>query len=341
MITFKVGILGAGHIAGEVAECLNNLSGFTPYAVASRDEAKSTAFAVTHQIEKSYGSYEELIADPNVELVYIATVNSTHAELAKKCIEAGKPCLVEKPFSYNMATAREVIDLAREKKVFCGEALWTRYMPLTQEFHKLIDPKYIGTVRHITTAVGFDLHENERMLKPELGGGALLDLGIYPFSMILWIMQSMPVNFAPAITQLNSGVDGLDSIHLNFPQLRTASVFLSMTYKCDNSLTVYGTTGRIEVDDVFCPKRVTFRSLDGEPVQIMERPEKQESGYEFEFMAARDAIITDKIETPEHDHNAILRLANLMEAVRYSGGIVLPLPGEPTPEDLKQRFRKV
>jgi predicted dehydrogenase len=341
MITFKVGILGAGHIAGEVAECLNKLSGFSPYAVASRDEASATAFAVAHQIEKSYSSYDELIADPDVELIYIATVNSNHAELAKKCIEAGKPCLVEKPFSYNLKTAREVLDLAREKHVFCGEALWTRYMPLTQAFHKLVADNVIGTVRHVSATIGFDLHEVERITDPNLGGGALLDLGIYPLSMVLWIMQAMPKNFSPSITKWNSGVDAMDSIQLNFPQGRTASVFITMTYKSDNSLTVYGTSGRIEVDDVICPTKVTFRSLNGEPVQVMERPEKQESGYEFEFMSARDAIITDKIETPEHDHNSILRMANLMEAIRLSGGILLPLPGEPSPDDLKQRFTKV
>ena len=341
MITFKVGILGAGQIAGKIADCLNNLSGFSPYAVASRDEATATAFAVTHQIEKSYGSYDELIADPDVELVYIATVNSNHAELAKKCIEAGKPCLVEKPFSYNLNTAREVLNLARENNIFCGEALWTRYMPLTHAFHNLVMDNVIGTVRHINSSLGFDLHDSERITTPELGGGALLDLAVYPISMILWVMQSMPANFVTTKTPYKTGVDATDTIMLNFPQGRTASIFLTTTYKAENSLTVYGTTGRIEVDDVICPTKVTFRSLNGEPVQIMTKPEKQQSGYEYQFIAARDAIITDKIETPEHDHNAILRFANLIETIRLSNGILLPLPGEISQDELLQRFRKV
>ena len=343
MITFKVGILGAGQIAEKITDCLHKLSGFSPYAVASRDEAKATAFAVTHQIEKSYGSYDELIADPDVELVYIATVNSTHAELAKKCIEAGKPCLVEKPFSYNLATTREVLELAKEKGVFCGEALWTSYMPLTVFLMNLVanSKETIGSIRHVRANLGFDLHESERLISPELAGGALLDLGIYPLSMVLMIMQAMPSNFSPAITKWNTGVDAIDSIHLNFPQSRTASVFTSMTYKMDNSLSIYGTAGRIEVDDVLCPGTITLYGPTGEPAQSMKKPEKQESGYEFEFICARDAIITGKTETPEHDHNSILRLASLMEAIRCSGGITFPLPSEPTQEELEQRFKKV
>jgi Predicted dehydrogenases and related proteins len=341
MITFKVGILGTGYIAGQIADCLNSLSGFTPYAVASRDEARATAFAVTHQIEKNYGSYEELIADPDIELVYIATYNSSHAELAKKCIEAGKPCLVEKPFSYNIATTIEVLELAKEKDIFCGEALWTSYMPLTNMVYKMISENMIGTVRHISTSLGYDLHEKERIIKPELGGGAILDLGIYPLSFILNIMQSMPSNFAPAITKWNTGVDALDSIQLNFSNARTASVFVTMTYKSDNSMTIYGTTGRIEIDDIVCPTKLTFCSLNGEPAQVLQKPEKQESGYEYEFIAARDAIMTGKIETQVHGHNEIIAFARLIEAIRCAGGIAFPLPGEPTQEELEARFRKV
>ncbi len=341
MITFKVGILGAGAIAARIADCLNELSGFTPYAIASRDEAKATAFAVAHNIEKSYGSYDELLADPNVELVYIATVNSTHAELAKRCLEAGKPCLVEKPFSFNAATTREVIELAQEKNLFCGEALWTRYMPLTHMVVKLANESMLGPVRHVTASIGYDLHEVERLTSPELGGGTLLDLGIYPLSFVVSIMGQLPANFAPSITKWKTNVDAIDAIQLNFAKARSASVFATMTYNTENKGTVYCTGGRIEVDNINCPEKVTVFGTNGQPVQIMQKPEKQQSGYEYEFMAARDAIMTGRIETPEHTHQDIIHLSSFLETIRRSAGIVFPLPGEPSIEELSKQFKKV
>lgn len=341
MITFKVGILGAGAIAARIADCLNELSGFTPYAIASRDEAKAAAFAVTHQIEKSYGSYDELIADPKVELVYIATVTSTHAELAKRCLEAGKPCLVEKPFSFNSTTTREVLELAKEKDLFCGEALWTRYMPLTHTVVKLANESLLGPVRHVTAAIGYDLHEVERLTSPELAGGALLDIGIYPLSFVVSIMGQLPANFAPSIIKWKTNVDAIDAIQLNFAKARSASVFATMTYNTENKATIYCTGGRIEVDNVNCPEKVTVYGTNGQPVQILQKPEKQKSGYEFEFMAAREAVMTGKIETPEHTHQDIIHLSSFLETIRRSAGIVFPLPGEPSIEELSKQFKKV
>ena len=116
MIEYNVGIIGAGWIAGVIADMLQNLNGICAYAIASRDEEKAKKFAEEHKVEKYYGSYEELLADEEVEMVYIATVNSNHAELAKMCIDAGKPCLVEKPFSYNAQTCKEIMDYATQQK---------------------------------------------------------------------------------------------------------------------------------------------------------------------------------------------------------------------------------
>ena len=328
MITFKVGILGAGAIAARIADCLNELSGFTPYAVASRDEAKATAFAVTHQIEKSYGSYDELIADPAIELVYIATVTSTHADLAKRCLEAGKPCLVEKPFSYNSATTREVIQLAEEKGLFCGEALWTKYMPLTHTVIKLANESLLGPIRHVNASIGYDLHEVERLTSLELGGGALLDIGIYPLSFVVSLMGQLPANFAPSITKWKTGVDAIDAIQLNFAKARSASVFATMTYNTENKATIYCTGGRIEIDDVNCPEKVTVYGTNGQPVQLLEKPEKQQTGYEYEFIAARQAVIVGRMETPENTRTNMLTMYNFTDTLRKTWDIIFPLDGE-------------
>ena len=341
MITFKVGILGAGSIAAKIADCLNGLSGFSAYAIASRDKEKAEAFKEEHNCEKAYGSYLELIQDPAVELVYIATVNSTHAELAKLCLENGKHCLVEKPFSYNSTTTREVLELAKEKNLFAGEALWTRYMPLTLQLQQLIKSNVIGQVRHMTANLGYDLHTKERLIKPEYAGGALLDLGIYPIAMILTVMGMLPASVASATTLMNTGVDAVDVVQMNFSNARSASMMVTMTYKSDNRAVVYGTHGRIEIDNVNCPETITVFGPDGEPLTPIKKPEKQQSGYEYQFIAARETIITGKNDTPEHAKSDIMAISSFMEMLRRSFKVVFPLPGEPKKEELEQQFKPV
>ena len=130
MINFKVGILGAGKIAGVIADTLNKLDAFEPYAIASRDQEKADAFGAEHGVTKCYGSYEALIEDPDVELVYVATPHAYHAKHAKMCLNAGKPVLVEKAFSYNAHSTKEVMELSEQKGIFCGEAMWIRFMPM-------------------------------------------------------------------------------------------------------------------------------------------------------------------------------------------------------------------
>ena len=165
MINFKVGIMGAGKIAGVIADTLKDLDAFEAYAIASRDTEKAAAFAKEHGVTKYYGSYEELVADPDVELIYIATPHSHHAEHAKLCLNAGKPVLVEKAFSYNAATTEEVLNLAKEKNLFCGEAMWIRFMPMYRLMAEYIQKGAIGRVNNITCSLGYSLLREERLLR--------------------------------------------------------------------------------------------------------------------------------------------------------------------------------
>ena len=154
MIEFKVGILGAGKIAGVIADTLNKLDAFCPYAIASRDIDRANEFGDTYNIEKRYGSYEELVNDPDVELIYIATPHSHHAEQAKMCINAGKPVLVEKAFTADMESAIEVMKLSEDKNVFCGEAMWIRFLPMYLRLIDIIEKGTIGKVNTITCILG-------------------------------------------------------------------------------------------------------------------------------------------------------------------------------------------
>ena len=152
---FKVGIIGCGHIAETMAKTINDTDGVALYAVAAREKEKADAFKVKWNAEKSYGSYDELLQDENVELVYIATITSLHKEHMLKALKAGKPVLSEKSFTVNRAEAEEVFALAKKKNLFAAEAIWTRYMPVRKLINDIIDNGTIGKVTSITANLGY------------------------------------------------------------------------------------------------------------------------------------------------------------------------------------------
>ena len=178
---FRVGIIGAGKIAGSMAETVGRMPEACLYAIASRSMEKAREFKDKWGAEKAYGSYDELIHDPQVDLIYIATPHSHHYEQARRCLLNGKAVLCEKTFTANKAQAEELVALARERKVFLAEAIWTRYMPFSKEIVRMAHGGgLIGRPRMLTASLGYPIEQKERIRKPELCGGALLDLGVYP-----------------------------------------------------------------------------------------------------------------------------------------------------------------
>ena len=330
MINFKVGILGAGNIAEAVADTLNKLDAFEPYAIASRDIEKAKAFAEKYNIEKSYGSYEELANDPEVELIYIATPHSHHAEQAKMCINSGKPVLVEKAFSYNGESAKEVLDLANEKKVFCGEAIWTRYMPSYLYIKDRIKNGAIGEVQNIVCSLGYDVKAKERIVNPALAGGALLDLGVYPLNLIYMVYGIDPAQMATTCARLSSGVDAQFVLQMSFPTGQVATVFSTILYKADNNAIIYGNKGYMEIDNINNPEEIRIYNGDGKLVDGTKVTGSQKNGnpftgYEYEFIAARNAIILGKTEPEQMPHSETLRIMNLMDGIRNIWKIKYPM----------------
>ncbi len=329
MITFKIGILGTGNIAEKIADTLVKLEGFEPYAIASRDIKKAEEFGDKFDIKKRYGSYEELTKDPDVELIYIATPHSHHAEHAKICINAGKPVLVEKAFSYNLETAEEVINLAKAKNVFVGEAMWTRYMPMMRLVCDLIQKnKIIGDVRHISATLGYNLFKVDRITNPALAGGALLDLGVYPINLALMILGQEPVSVVSSCLKLQTGVDGIDMIQLNFQGGRTASLLTSITYKADNNATIYGTIGYMEIDNINNPEEIRVYNNNGELSHKFNPKDKQISGYEYEFLSSRKAIIVGNLEPPEMTHEDTLKVMKLCDRLRKTWKVTYPMESD-------------
>ena len=329
MIEYNIGILGAGNIAAVIADVLKNMNGFCPYAIASRDEQKAKDFAEKYGIEKAYGSYEELMADPEVELVYIATVNTNHAELAKKCMDAGKPVFIEKPISYNSRTAAELFQYAEEKGLFCGEAMWLRYNPLMNMVVDLVKKNAIGDVRSITANIGYNLVGKERILNPALAGGALLDIGVYPLTAVFMIMGGPPSQVIATPITTNTGVDAFSTILMGYPQGRNAYVTTTVTAKLDNRCVIYGTHGRIEINNVNNPSQVTIYGADGQNKGELVPQDDAKTGYEYEFKAARKAAIAGNLETTELTRKDIIELYKFIDTIRYTWNLPFPLPGEP------------
>ena len=176
---FRTGIIGAGWIAEKMVQALAPLHDIETHAIASRSIEKAQKFAQANNIPKAYGSYEEMVADPDIDLVYIATPHSHHFEHAMLALEHGKPVLVEKAFTANAAQAEELINTARKKGLFITEAMWTRYMPLSHKVKEIMESGIIGEPRIITASLCYMMEHKERIVSADLCGGALLDLGVY------------------------------------------------------------------------------------------------------------------------------------------------------------------
>ena len=190
----KIGILGAGGIAVQMAKTVAGMKDVENYAVAARSFERAQAFAEKYGFSKAYGSYEEMLADPQVDLVYIATPHSHHYLHAKMCLEAGKNVLCEKAFTVNADQARKLFTLAKEKNLLITEAIWTRYMPSRKMIDDIISSGVIGEVTAVTANLNYAISEVERIRKPELAGGALLDVGVYTInfaSMVLGDKQQI------------------------------------------------------------------------------------------------------------------------------------------------------
>ena len=180
MKKLKMAILGAGGIASTMAGTISRMEQVECYAVGSRSMEKAQAFAQKFGFQKAYGSYEELVKDEEVELVYIATPHSEHYENARLCIRHKKPVLCEKAFTANAKQAKELLDYAKKEKVFITEAMWVRYLPMLQTIRAELADDVIGTPTMLTANLGYLINEVPRLQRPDLAGGALLDVGVYP-----------------------------------------------------------------------------------------------------------------------------------------------------------------
>lgn len=317
----KWGILGAGGIAHKFAEAVNEYTAGEIVAVASASSLdKAKTFVTDTGSGTPYGSYEELLADPNVEAVYVATTHNNHHEPALLALAAGKPLLVEKSFTQNKRQAQKVIDDARAKGLFVMEAMWTRHLPHIYAVRETIARGDIGEVVAIQADHGQSLEHVERMYRADLAGGALLDLGVYPISFahdILGVPDSIT-----AVGQLtDTGVDGQVGMVLNYGKAQ-ATLHTTMRSVTANTAVISGTEGRIEIESVFyTPTTMRVIRRDGTSWEFDGRVP---NGFQYQAAEVARRLDAGDKESPVHTLDNTLEIMGIMDEVRAQIGLVYP-----------------
>ena len=321
---WRVGIIGAGHIAEKMAATLKGMDDMTCLAVASRSLEKAQAFAGPRDIPRAYGSYDALLDDPDVDLVYVATPHSHHFDVTRKAIEKGKACLVEKAFMANARQAKTILDLSRSTGVFVAEAIWTRYLPVVQLIRDIIASGVIGKVRTISATLSYEISAKERILRPELCGGALLDIGVYGINFVRAYCDSPIVRTASLCTKFDTGTDMSDSISFIMKDGTVGQVLSSAAAQGDNIGVIAGEKANIWVDDVNNPQIV--RVYAKHHALLAEYPvPAQITGFEYQLRACRDAIKAGRIDPPQMPHSEILYVMRVMDGLRRDWGVRFPM----------------
>lgn len=325
----NVAILGAGSIARAMCKTIRGMKEngrpVELYAVASRSLEKAQAFAEEQGVCKAYGSYEEMLADPAVHLVYIATPHSHHAEQMKLCINAGKAVLCEKAFTSNAAQAKEALALAREKGVYVAEALWPRYMPSRKMIDDLLAEGVIGEVRMLTSNLCYAVEHKERIYNPALAGGALLDLGIYVLNFASMVFGDDIVQMDSTVDLFETGVDRTETMTIKYRDGKVAQLMASSAFNSDRRCVIYGTKGYLTVDNVNNPGFIEIFDKNDHvnPIRHIDVPQ-QITGYEYEVEACLRDLQTDALEPAEMPHVQTIELMRQMDALRADWQMKFP-----------------
>ena len=321
---FRLGIIGAGWIADKMTEALSPLEDYCVHAIGSRSLDKAREFARRWNIPKAYGSYGELVDDPDVDLVYIATPHSHHFPHAMLALQHSRPVLVEKAFTANAAQAERLLDEAQRRGLFITEAIWTRYMPLSHKVKELIDSGAIGEPRVLTATLCYMMEHKERIVRPELCGGALLDLGVYALNFARMYFGTDITRTVSNVLLGPTGMDMHECISLSYAGGRMANLQAGALCLNDRQGIISGTDGYVRVDNINCPERVEVWR-DYELVQSFGKPEGMVNGYEYQVMECRRCIGEGLTESPMMPHAETLSIMRQMDALRKEWGVVYPM----------------
>ncbi|MDM0613616.1 Gfo/Idh/MocA family oxidoreductase [Clostridium perfringens] len=320
MKKLKWGILGPGNIARDFAQALNRINGEV-YAVASRNKERAEKFARENNVKKAYGSYDEIIKDKDIDVVYIATPHSNHYEYIIKSLNNNKHVLCEKAITVNERELEEALKIAREKNLVLEEAMTLFHMPLYENVIKKINKEDLGKVNMVQVSFGSfkEYDENNRFFNLDLAGGALLDIGTYALSFARYFLSSMPDEILSTVKKAKTGVDEQSGIILKTKEDEIATISLAFRSKMPKRGVVSCDNGFITIDNFPRANKATINYLDG-TVEVIECGEEEKAlDYEVSFME-------EKINENKEFNSLELTydVTKIMNKVRKDWGIVYP-----------------
>ncbi len=318
----RFGVIGAGRIAKTFSEAIKGTKE-SLYAVASRDINKALQYQKDYGYEKVYGSYEALLADLNVDCVYIATPHGLHYEHMMLALTYKKNILCEKSFTLNAKQAETVLNKAKENNLFVMEAMWTRFLPTIREVKKLVDSGIIGKITKIEADFGFavDKHRKDRIVDPKMGGGALLDLGVYPVNFANLFLGS-PDRYETKAVMDSRGFD-FSETYTFFYSDSQAYLKSSLAEQLDTTAYIYGTEGYIKIPDFWKAEHALIYNQNHQLIQEINHPHLI-NGFEYEINEVARCLNENLKESPMMPHSSTLEVMKQMDALRKTWGLKFP-----------------
>ncbi|GHT02280.1 oxidoreductase [Bacteroidia bacterium] len=312
---YNWGILGAARIANKFADGLKELPNANRYVIAARSLERAEAFKEKHGFEKACGSYEEMLADPALDVVYVATTNNLHFEHTMMCLEAGKSVLCEKPFASNLEQVEKMIAKAREKKVFLMEALWSRFLPSMMQFKAEVVNGIIGKPLLLQCDFGFispfDLHG--RVYDPALGGGSIPDIGIYPIFTAMYLFGS-PTEIKVTSVPAPTGTDWTTSVLFKHPGKEISMLTSSFELNLGNEARLYGDGGYLKLHTMFhIPTKLSVNRNEGRELEIP--VSSTGNGYNYEAAEVMDCLDKGLLESPGMPWQFSIDLMSVLDTV--------------------------
>ena len=318
MRDYRWGIIGTGHIAAKFLQGLSVVPQAIPYAAASRSKEKADAFAAEHDIATAYASYDELLNDPSVDIVYIATPNHLHFPLTMHSMQKGKAVLCEKPLGLSTTEVAEMVETSEKKNIFMMEALWTAFLPSISTVLRLIGKGVIGEVQVLKA--DFGIHPNyqpeSRLFNPQLGGGSVYDIGIYPLFLALRVL-GMPTDVSSVSSPAPTGVDMTTAIVMNHDGGKISSLTSSFACRLKSEAYIYGSKGYLHLEEMFhTPTRLYIRKENDE--KEIEIPLSYEgNGYNYEALEVMRCVDNGRNESDIFPHSFSIGLSKIISTVLH------------------------
>jgi predicted dehydrogenase len=320
--TFSWGILAPGNIASKFVTELKGVESAKVLAVGSRDLVRAKDFAKVFEIERAYGSYEELVADPDIDIIYIASPHAFHAEHTKLCLKHRKAVLCEKAFALNASQVSEMVAYSHQEQIFLMEAFMTPHQPSYLEARRIINSGVLGEIKHLHGWFGFNkspYDPNGRLLNPKLGGGALLDIGLYPLFDSLWFMGK-PIKVEAFADLTSQKIDQSVSVSLQYEGGRSASVFASFLSVAGVGTDILCERGMLRLRRTSSLNQSLDILLPGEPLKVINWDEAS-CGLKLEAIEAMSCLDRNELESAIMSHQNSQELMDLLDLIRQKTGI--------------------